>query len=155
MNELKSRQGEGYDFYDLGVFAYNAAGGVEIEYVVGANARAALPGLGAGDAAAWPISETVAAIPPLFPGLAIPHNAQDTMIHATTDVLIRLVSREMVARWLLALRAGAPFSVWPIPSLQLTYPANQWFTISDKWVLMYVVAAPAQPAGVIWIKSSG
>jgi hypothetical protein len=155
MNETKSRQGEGYDFYDLGLFAYNAAGGLETEYVVGTNARAALPGLGVGDNAAWPVSETIPVIPPIFPGLILPHNAQNSMLRATTDILIRFVSRELVMRWLFALQAGAPFSIWPIPTLQVTYPANQWFTVPDKWALLYVVAAPGQPAGVLWVKSSG
>lgn len=155
MNEIKSRQGEGYDFYDLALFNYNGVGGAETEYVVGTDARAALPGLGVGDAAAWPISETFPAVPPFFPGLACPHNAQSTTFRATTDVLIRLVSREMVTRWLLALQAGAPFSLWPIPSLQMIFAANTTYTISDKWALIYVVGGPAAAVGTIWIKSSG
>src|SRR3990170_2787598 len=139
MNDIKSKQIEGNDFYDFANIAYNAGGGLETAYIVGTNARAAIPLLGVGDAAIWPISETYPAVPPLFPGLACPHNAQSTLIRATSPVLIRLVSRELVARWFGTLLAGAPFSLWPIPTVQIQLPANTWFTLPDKWAVLYVV----------------
>jgi hypothetical protein len=155
MNEPKARQGEGYDLYDYAVVAYNAGGGVEVPYVAGAQARAAIPGLGVGDTAVWPISETFPAVPPFFPGLGCPHNAQNTEIISTTPTLIRLVSREMIFRWLLSLAAGAPFSAWPIPTVQIQVPANTLKTIPDKWAVLYVVAQGGQLAGTLRIKASG
>ncbi len=49
MNELKSRQGEGYDFYDYDALVFPAAGApfIEAAYVVGTNQNAAIQG-------AWP-----------------------------------------------------------------------------------------------------
>jgi hypothetical protein len=154
MNELKARQGEGYDLYDYAVVAYNAGGGAEVAYVAGAQARAAVPGLTL-DNAVWPITETFPAVPPFFPGLGCPHNAQNTELISTTPTLIRLVSREMVIRWMLSLTAGAPFSAWPIPTVQIQIPANTLKTIPDKWAVLYVVAQPAQLAGTLRIKTSG
>jgi hypothetical protein len=154
LNDIKARQGEGHDFYDYAVVAYNAGGGAETEYLAGANARAALPALVL-DNAVWPVSETYPAVPPLFPGLGCPHNAQNTEIISTTPTLIRLVSREMVTRWIFSIIAGAPFSAWPIPVVQIQVPANTLKTIPDKWALLYVVAQPAQLAGTLSIKASG
>lgn len=155
MNDNKSKQVEGNDFYDFAVVAYNAGGGVEVAYIAGTNARAAIPLLGAGDAAIWPISETYPVVFPFFPGLACPHDAHSTLLRATSNVLIRLVSRDTVTRWIAALIAGAPFSAWPIPTVQIQLPANTWFTLPDKWALLYVVAQPAQLAGNLIIKASG
>jgi hypothetical protein len=154
MNELKGRQGEGYDLYDYAVVAYNAGGGAEVAYIAGTQARAAIPGLTL-DNAVWPITETFPAVPPLFPGLGVPHNAQNTELRADTAVLVRLVSREMVTRWMLSLLAGAPFSAWPIPMVQIQIPAATLKTIPDKWAVLYVVGQVGQLAGNLQIKASG
>lgn len=155
MNEDKTKQIEGNDYYDYANVNYNAGGGAEVAYIVGTNARAALPLLGVADAAIWPISETYPAIPPLFPGLACPHNSHSTLIRATSPILIRLVSRELVTRWIASLIVGAPFSAWPIPTVQIQLPANTWFTLPDKWAILYVVAQPLQLAGILTVKASG
>jgi len=154
MNELRSRQDEGYDFYDDAVIAYNAGGGAETAYIAGTQARAAIPGLTL-DNAVWPISETFPAVPPLFPGLACPHNVQSVELRSTTPVLVRFVSRELVARWMLSLLAGAPFSAWPIPMVQIQIPAATLKTYTDKWAILYVVAQVGQLAGTLQIKASG
>lgn len=155
MNDTKSKQIEGYDFYDSAAIAYNAGGGVETAYVAGVNARAAIPGLGIGDAAIWPISETYPAVVPIFPGLACPHDAQNTLLRSTSPVLIRLISRELVARYYASVIAGAPFSAWPIPIVQIPLRAAVDYTIPDKWAILYVVAQPAQLAGTLTVKASG
>lgn len=153
MRERKSRQGEGYDFYDYDELAFNAVGGVEVAYIAGTNARAAIP-LMLLDAAIWPISETYPAIPAQgFPALGCPHDAQDTQIFSDEPVDIRLVSRELIQRWTASVVAGAPFSVWPIPILQVTYPANAWFVLPDKWAIIYAVGVDV--GGTLLIKASG
>jgi hypothetical protein len=154
LNDPKARQGEGYDFYDYAVVAYNAGGGLEVPYIAGTRARATVPALTL-DNAVWPISETFPAALPLFPGLNCPHNAQNTELISTSATLIRLVSRETITRWLASLAAGAPFSVWPIPMVQMQVPANTLKTIPDKWAVLYVVAQPAALAGNLRIKASG
>lgn len=155
MNDIKSRQGEGYDFYDAAIIVYNAGGGAEVGYVVGTNARAAVPGLGVGDQAIWPVSETFPVIPPIFPGLALPHDAQDTHFYASSPCFIRLVSKNDVIRWMLALQAGAPWSAWPIPKMQIPLRANVDYVYADKWALIYVVAQPGMAAGTLSVKASG
>lgn len=155
MNELKGRQGEGYDFYDFAAINFNAGGGAEVAYVAGTNARAAIPGLGVGDAAIWPISETFPPIPPFFPGLGMPHNTQDTHFYSSVPCLLRLVTREDIFRWMLALLAGAPFSAWPILKVQIQLRANVDYTYPDKWAVLYVVAQVGQQAGTLMVKASG
>ena len=155
MNDTKGRQGEGYDFYDFAAINFNAGGGAEGAYIVGANARAAVPGLGVGDAAIWPISETFPAIFPIFPGLGMPHNAQETHFYASVPCLLRLITKDDIFRWMLALQAGAPFSAWPIPKVQIQLRATTEFIYSDKWAILYVVAQPAQLAGTLMVKASG
>ena len=154
MNDGKSRQGEGYDFYDYDELAFNALGGLEVAYIVGTNARAAMPGMGALDAAVWPISETYPAIPAVgFPGLGCPHDAQNTLFYTDQECVIRLVSRGLITRWVASVVAGAPFSAWPIPVVQVTIPATTWITLPDKWAVIYVVGTGL--AGTLVIKPSG
>ena len=155
MNDTKGRQGEGYDFYDFAAINFNAGGGAEVAYIAGANARAAIPGLGALDAAIWPISETFPAIPPFFPGLGIPHDAQDTHFYSSQPCLLRLVNRSTIMRWMLALAAGVPFSAWPIPVVQIQLRANVDYVFPDKWAVLYVVAQLGQQAGTLTVKASG
>jgi hypothetical protein len=154
MNEPKARQGEGYDFYDFASINFNAGGGAEVAYVAGANARAAVLGLLL-DAAIWPISETLPAVPPIFPGLGVPHDAQDTHFYASQPCLLRLVNRNTIMRWILALAAGAPWSAWPIPVVQIQLRANVDYVYPDKWAVLYVVAQAAQQAGTLMVKASG
>ena len=155
MNKVKSSQGAGYDFYDFAAINFNAGGGAEVAYVAGTNARASVPGLGVLDAAIWPISETYPVVFPFFPGLACPHDAQDTHFYSSVPCLLRLVTRNDVTRWMLALAAGAPFSAWPIPKVQIQLRANVDYTLPDKWAVLYVVAQAAQAAGTLMVKASG
>ena len=154
MNDTRGRQGEGYDFYDFAAISFNAGGGAEVAYIVGTNARVAVPGLLL-DNAIWPVSETFPAIPPLFPGLAMPHNAQDTHLYSSQPCLLRLVTREDIFRWMRALATGVPFSAWPIPKVQIQLRQNVDYVYADKWVILYVVAQAAQLAGTLYMKASG
>ena len=155
MNENKGRQGEGYDFYDYDELAFNAvAPAAEVAYIAGANARAAMPGMGVLDFAVWPISETYPAIPAVgFPGLGCPHNAQNTLFYADVPCLIRMVSRELITRWLVSAVPPPPFSAWPIPTVQVLIPATTWITLPDKWAIIYVIGTGV--AGTLIIKTSG
>lgn len=154
MNHMRAKQSEGYDIYDYASVNYNAGGGAEVAYAAGTQSRAAVPGLTL-DSATWPVSETYPAALPFFPGFACPHDAQKTLVLSTTNCLIRLVTRNLVARWVAALAAGAPFSLWPIPTVQVALPANTWVTFDDKWAVLYVVGAPAAQAGSLYVKASG
>ena len=154
MNESKSSQLEGYDFYDQAEIAFNAAGGAEVFYIAGTNARVALPGLGALDNAIWPISETYPVVAPFFPGLACPHDAQITRLSATAPCLVRYVSRSLVGRWVAAFFAGAPFSPWPILPVQEIIPANTTFMIQDKWAILSVIGSGIG-GGTLFAKASG
>ena len=152
MRERKSRQGEGYDFSDYEEILFNA-GLPPLVYIAGANARAAVP-LMLLDEAIWPISETYPAIPAEgFPALGCPHNVQNTLFYSDQECQIRLVSRELIARWVASVVAGAPLSVWPIPVVQITIPATTWITLPDKWAIIYVVGTGA--IGTLNIKMSG
>lgn len=155
MNNLRTKQSEGYEFYDYASINFNAGGGAETAYVAGTNARASVPGLGALDAAVWPISETYPVVFPFFPGLVCPHDAQDTHFYSSVPCLLRLVTRNDVTRWMLALLAGAPWSAWPIPKVQIQLRANVDYTFPDKWAILYVVAQAAQQGGTLMVKASG
>jgi len=113
-----------------------------------------MPGMGVLDNAVWPISETYPAIPALgFPALGCPHNAQNTLFYADVPCLIRMVSRELIARWLASAVLPPPFSAWPIPLVQVLIPATTWITLPDKWAILRVVSDGVD--GTLIVKTSG
>ena len=88
---------------------------------------------------------TVANAATLYPYL--PVDGQNTLFFADVACNIRLVSRALVSQQVLGvLPAGFP--------VQITIPATTWFTLPDKWFMLYAVAVGAV-AGTLIIKVSG
>lgn len=136
VDSVKSRQTEGYDFYDYAEVAFNPAGAVEVNYIVGTNQNLAIAG-------AWP-SQTG-----LYPPNRgyLPFDAQNTMFYATQPCLIRLINNALAAQQAIGvLPAGLP--------VQIAVPANVWFTFPDKWFSLLVVGSGAA-GGTLTIKASG
>lgn len=64
MNEIKSRQSEGYDYYDYREHQFNAAGGVETPYVAGNAANVAVPGSWPSDSGIYTTTLLTAGVAP-------------------------------------------------------------------------------------------
>lgn len=136
VNEVKSRQGEGYDFYDYAEVAFEALGGIEETYVVGTNMNAAVQGAWLSESGLYPPS-------PLY----LPVDAQNTLFYATQPCMVRLYSRALYAQQVAGiLPAGPP--------VQIAIPSGVWFTLPDKWYWLQVVGSTAS-AGTLRVKSSG
>lgn len=136
MDLLKSKQSEGYDLYDYAEVPFNPAGGVNVQYAVGARQNAAIQG-------AWP-SQTGLYLPnPLYG----PFDAQNTQVYATQPCLIRLISNALVAQ---QLRGILPFGL----PVQIAVPTGVWFTLPDKWWLMQIIGSGVA-GGILMIKASG
>lgn len=136
VDSVKSRQSEGYDFYDYAEVAFNPAGGAVVQYVVGTRQNAAIQGT-------WP-SQTGVYLPnPLY----LPFDAQSTQVYATQPCLIRLINNALTAQQFAAiLPLGLP--------VQIAIPAGVWFNLPDKWWLMTVIGSGVA-GGTLMIKASG
>ncbi len=139
VNKKGSLQGEGYDFYDAVQLPFLAAGGAEVQYLVGTAANLAILG-------SWPTRETALLVPHARTAV-VPFDAQSTLFIATQPCFIRLINGLLIDQQVLGvLPAGDP--------VQIPIPAGVWMNLPDKWVILVVVGQGAAP-GVLTIKASG
>lgn len=132
MDSVKSRQTEGYDFYDYAEVVFNATGGAEVTYTVGTQANAAILG-------SWPSQSTLP--------VPIPFDAQHTVVLSDVECFIRLINSTLLGQQALAiLPAGFP--------VQIRIRANVETTLRNKWVQMRIVGS-GLAGGTIRIRSSG
>ena len=136
VDQIKSRQTEGYDLYDYAEVAFQAAGGVEAVYLVGTRQNALIQG-------AWP-SQTGVYLPnPAY----LPFDAHSTQVYATVPCFIRLINNALTAQMVGGiLPLGLP--------VQIAIPAGAWFNLPDKWWMMQIIGSGVA-GGTLSIKSSG
>ena len=127
------------DFYDSIQLPFLAAGGVEVQYLVGTAANVTLLG-------SWPIKEPNMLVVHPRTGI-VPFDAQNTLFISTQPCLIRLINSLLIDQQVLGiLPAGDP--------VQIPLQAGTFYTLPDKWVVLLVVGAGAAP-GVLTVKASG
>lgn len=101
------------------------------------------------------VAYTVAANAALLGPTHLPVDAQNSMFYADVPCNIRLVNRNLAARQ--ALLVADPANPYGLPAglpAQITIPATTWFTLPDKWYILYAVAVGGV-AGTLIIKTSG